>query len=108
MPPKVQPKDTRTPEQIAIESAKNSNYNLMIPMTGAKYVRVRNPLTGKDPHFSTSDISFYQLLSDLASKGLREKIEFDFTFFAENYDPAWNEIKNNFIQHILSSDTSTE
>lgn len=104
MPPKkVQPKDTRTPEQIAIESAKNSHYNLMMPMTAAKHVRVRNPLTGTDPHFSTSDDSFYELLLELSSKGLHDKIESELTFFAENYNPAWNDIKKSFLDRFNSS-----
>ena len=103
MPPKVQPKDTRTPEQIAIESTKNSNYNLLIPMADAKYVRVRNPLTGKDPHFSTTDTALYDLLADLSNKGLKEKIQSELTSFAQNYNSAWSDVANLFADHLNSS-----
>lgn len=108
MPPKVQQKETRSNEEIAIESFKNSSYNLMIPMNNAAHVRVRNPITGKDPHFSTSDFSFFDLLSDLSSKGLQSKIESEFLFFAQNYNPLWSEVHQAFIDYITPSELSSK
>jgi len=99
MPPfksKTQKKEIRSDEEISIDFAKNSSYTLMIPMKDAQYVRVRNPITGKDPHFSTSDTLFFDLLIELSNKGLQSKIEEEFSFFAQKYNSAWSDIKNNF------------
>lgn len=108
MPPKVQQKETRSNEEIAIESAKNSSYNLMMPMIDAAHVRVRNPITGKDPHFSTSDDSFFSLLAEFSSKGLQSKIESEFIFFSQNYNPLWVEVHQKFISYITPSELNSE
>ncbi len=100
MPSKVQQKDTRTPEQIAIESARNSNYNILIPMIDAAYVRVKNPITGKDPHFSTADSAFFDLYKNLSDIGLQEKLDKELQYFADNYNPAWNDVINNIHEYL--------
>jgi len=100
MPPKVQQKDTRTPEQIAIESAKNSNYNIFIPMKDALYIRVKNPLTGRDPHYSTSDTAFYDLYKELSDAGLQSKLDSELSFFAQNYNSHWTQVIQNIAEYL--------
>ena len=71
MPPIKQPvKDTRTPQEIAIQSAATSHYTILIPGYKAQNIRIKNPLTGKDPLFSVEDPQFFELFYDLAEKGL--------------------------------------
>lgn len=90
--PKTALKETRSPEEIAIQSAINSSYHSMHPMVDAAYVRLKNPLDGKDYHFSTDDPQFLSMLWDLSQKGMEEKIMKDLQYFADNYDPKWNKV----------------
>ena len=85
-------KEEKTTEEQKIQGTINSQYHFMIPMIDANYVRVRNPVTGLDHHFSTSDENFLQMLWDLSQKGMQEKIIKDLNYFAENYDSKWNEV----------------
>jgi hypothetical protein len=85
-------KETRTPEEIAIQSAANSSHHIMIPMLDAAYVRLKNPLTGLDHHFSTNDPAFFNMYYDLAKKGLEAKLMKDLSYFAEHYDAKWNNV----------------
>ena len=66
--------ETRTLEELALLSAMNSEYNIMHPMVDANYVRVRNPLTGRDPSFKTNSESFRNLILELCDKGLDKKL----------------------------------
>lgn len=97
MPPlkqtkKTAVKDTRSPEEIAIQSAINSSYHCMHPMVDAAYVRLKNPLDGSDYHFSTTDPKFLEMLWILSEKGMKEKILKDLQHFANAYDPKWNKV----------------
>ena len=94
--------ETRTNEELALLSAINSDYNLMYPMVDAEHVRLRNPLTGKDPLFKTNSDSFRKMIVQLCDKGLDKKLSKEFDLFAEKYDSKWAQIKkfampNNFI-----------
>ena len=86
--------ETRTLEELALLSAMNSEYNIMHPMVDANYVRVRNPLTGRDPLFKTDSNSFRELIVQLCEKGLDIKLAQEFDFFAKKYDLKWNAVKN--------------
>ncbi len=93
--------ETRTNEELALLSAINSDYNLMYPMLDAEHVRLRNPLTGKDPLFKTNSNSFREMIVQLCDKGLDKKLSKEFDLFAEKYDSKWAQIKkfampNNF------------
>ncbi len=93
--------ETRTNEELALLSAINSDYNLMYPMVDAEHVRLRNPLTGKDPLFKTNSDSFREMIVQLCDKGLDKKLSKEFDLFAEKYDSKWAQIKkfampNNF------------
>jgi hypothetical protein len=85
-------KEEKTTEEQKIQAVINSQHQFMIPMIDAKYVRVRNPVTGLDHHFSTSDEKFLQMLWDLSQKGMKEKIIKDLNYFASNYDSKWSEV----------------
>jgi len=85
--------ETRTLEELALLSAMNSEYNIMHPMVDANYVRVRNPLTGRDPSFKTNSESFRNLILELCDKGLGKKLSKEFDEFSVNYDSKWSLIK---------------
>jgi hypothetical protein len=97
-------KDTRSPEEIAIQSAANSNHHIMIPMVNAAYVRLRNPLTGKDHHLSTNEPSFFEMIYELSQKGLKEKLMSDFNYFADNYDPKWRNVIESLNGYFTTKD----
>lgn len=84
-------KETRTPEEIAIQSAANS-HRIFIPLHNAQHLYFKNPLTNKDHHLSTSSEAFAEMAYELSSKGLKNKIFSDLEFFAENYDSKWNKV----------------
>ena len=98
-------KETRTAEEIAIQSAANSQYHCMHPMVDAAYARLKNPIDGRDYHFSTQDPDFYAMLYDLSQKGMSEKIMKDLNFFADNYDKKWNNVKDALVGYIKSKET---
>lgn len=106
MPPikqkyKVEVKETRSREEIAIQSIVNSEYHLMIPMYQAKYVVVKNPITGFHDHLATSDKKFFELLYELSQKGLEQKIFSDLEYFANNYDSNWFEVLKNYKNYLI-------
>ena len=74
MPPVKQIKDTRSAEEIAIQSAMTSHYNTLVPGYKAKHIRIKNPLTGKDPLFSVEDPAFFEMFYELSQKGLKDKM----------------------------------
>jgi hypothetical protein len=66
MPPlknqnKVAVKDNRTPDEIAIQSAITSHYNILTPMYKAENIRIKNPLTTLDHLFYVNDPEFYNM-----------------------------------------------
>lgn len=85
-------KEEKTTEEQKVQATINSQYQFMVPMLDAKYIRVRNPITGLDHHFSTGSEDFLQMLWDLSQKGMRDKIIKDLNYFASNYDSKWNEV----------------
>lgn len=106
MPPikqkyKAEVKETHSKEEIAIQSIINSEYHLMIPMHEAKYVRVKNPITGVHNHFATADEGFFVLLNDLSQRGLGQKILSDLEYFANNYDSNWFKILENYRNYLV-------
>jgi hypothetical protein len=109
MPPIKQPiKDTRTPEEIAIQSAASSHYATLIPGYKAQHIRVRNPLTGKDPLFSVEDPQFFELFYDLAQKGLKEKMMREIETFAANVDPDWQAVYSALEGYFKAKEFSNE
>lgn len=113
MPPlkqknKVAVKETRTPEEIALQSASTSNYPLMIPLWKAEHTYVRHPLLGKDIHLSTSSTEFYEMIYDLCEKGLKDKIFKDIEYFINNYDDNWIRVRDALIGYIKAKETQQQ
>jgi len=107
MPPpsrKTKREETKTVEELRLLSAMNSESNTMIPMVNAAYVRVRNPLTGLDPHFKTDSDSFRELIKQLCEKGLSVKLNKEFDEFAIKYDSKWALVK----QFAMPTDAETQ
>ena len=107
MPPPTKKKkreETRSNEEIALLSAMNSEYNIMQPMVDAEYIRVRNPLTGKDPSFKTNEDSFRELIQYLCEKGLTKKLEREFDEFALKHNPKWAMVK----EYAMTTDTEMD
>jgi hypothetical protein len=95
--------DKRSPEEIAIESVKNSSYNICIPMYNAEFIRMRNPLdVDRDKTFKTSSLEFLEFYLYLSNKGLAEKLDNELKFFADNYDSKWNEVIDRVKNYTLS------
>ena len=99
-------KETRTPEEIAIQSAANS-YRILIPLYDAQHVYFKNPLTNKDHHLSTSSEAFAQMAYELAGKGLQDKIFSDLKFFADNYDVKWNHVIDFLNGYFKAKETNS-
>lgn len=105
MPPFKQPvKETRTPEEIAIQSAMTSHYTTLIPGYEAKHIRIKNPLTGKDPLFDVADPKFFELFYDLSQKGLKNKMMSEIKTFADTIDPAWNNVYSSLEGYFKIKD----
>lgn len=98
-------KETRTPEEIAIQSASNS-YRIFIPLHNAEHVYVKNPLTNKDHHMSTFSEAFAEMVYELSNKGLGDKISSDLMFFAENYDSKWNKVIDFLNGYFKAKETA--
>ena len=81
--------DTRTTEEIAIQSTITSSYNIFTPGYKAQNIRVKNPLTGKDSLFSVKDSAFFELFYYLAQKGLYNKMMLEVETFTAKIDPDW-------------------
>jgi hypothetical protein len=85
-------KDSRSSEEIAVHSAITSHYNTLIPGFKAEHIRIKNPLTGKDPLFNVNDPQFFELFYELSELGLKDKMMNEVQQFAETIDPAWNSV----------------
>ena len=108
MPPIKQPvKDTRSPEEIAIQSAMTSHYNTLIPGFKAEHVRIKNPLTGKDPLFSVNDPKFFELFYSLAQMGLKDKMMREIESFTVA-DSAWQGVYSALQGYFKAKETAHE
>lgn len=87
--------EQKTTEESAFLSEKNSEYNTLIPMLDAEYVKVRHPFLKKDFHVKTNSNEFVEIYKEFSQKGLGEKLENELIYFSENYDPKWAEVLAN-------------
>lgn len=99
-------KDTRTPEEIAIQSLSNSKNHALIPMYNAEHVRIKNPITGYDHHFSTIDPTFFEMFYELSKKGLEQKLFSDLDYFAEHYDAKWSNVKDSILGYFKAKESA--
>ena len=84
--------DKKTEQEQLIQGAINGNYSLLIPCKDAKFVYVRNPLTGKIAHFETNKPEFVSYIKELADLGLNDKLESDFLELGANKDMQWLQV----------------
>lgn len=105
MPPAKPIKDTRTPEEIAIQSAMTSHYNTLIPGYKAQHIRIKNPLTGKDPIFSVEDPKFFELFYSLGQLGLKDKMMREIETFTSTIDPNWQAVYSALQGYFKAKET---
>lgn len=113
MPPlkqktKTAVKETRTPDEIALQSASTSHHHLMIPLWKAEHAYIKHPILGKDIHLSTSSPAFYEMIYDLCEKGLKDKIFKDIEYFINNYDDNWIRVRDALIGYIKAKETQQQ
>jgi len=84
--------DKRSAEDIAIDSAKTSMYNLCTPMYKAEHIRLRNPITGFDKLYSVTDPAFFEAFYEIAQWGLRDKLMLEIETFTAVIDPDWQSV----------------
>ena len=84
--------DKRSPQEIAIDSAKTSTYNICTPMYKAEHIRVRNPITGLDKLYSVTDPAFFEAIYEMAQWGLQDKLMLEIETFIVTIDPDWQAV----------------
>jgi len=97
--------ETRSPEEVAIQSASTSSHHIMIPLWRAEHTYVRHPILNKDIHLSTSSSQFYELIYELCQKGLKDKIFKDIEYFINNYDANWIRVRDALTGYIKAKET---
>lgn len=113
MPPlkkqnKIAVTDKRTPNEIAIQSAITSHYNILTPMYKAEHIRVRNPLTGLDNLFSVTSPAFYDMFYELAQLGLKDKMMLEIETFAATIDPDWQAVYSTLQRYFKGMEEANE
>ena len=101
-------KEEKTTEEQKIQSILTSSYNIFIPGYKAKYIRVRNPLTGLDPLFSVEDAAFFELFYELAKKGLEHKMMSEIEKYAFTIDPDWQQVYESLQNYLQTRDNLIE
>lgn len=99
-------KDTKSEQQLAIQSANTSSYSLLTPLEVGKYVYVKNPLDSTMKHFSTKDQKFVDYIKELTALGLGSKLKKD-VYELILKDDGWKEtyefLANNSAFHLDSN-----
>lgn len=98
--------DKRSVEEIALEAAKNSHYNLFTPLFNAENIRFHDPVTLKDVTFRVTDENFYQLFYDYSQKGLKEKFFSELESFVA-YDSKWQSVIDSLNGFFKIKETDT-
>ena len=99
--------DKRSPEEIALEAARNSQYNILTPMYKAEHVRFRNPLTSLDKLYSVKDPAFYEVFYEFSKKGLEQKLFDEIKSFV-SIDPEWENILKTLEGYFKVKDLPNE
>lgn len=92
--------DKRSPQEIAIESAKNSIYNVCTPMYKAEHIRMRNPITALDKVYSVKDPVFFEAFYELSNMGLEDKLMSEIQSFITDIDPNWQPVYDTLLGYI--------
>lgn len=100
--------DKRSLDEIAIDSARTSTYNLCTPMYKAENIRLRNPLTGLDKLYSVTDPAFYQAFYDLSQLGLKDKLMLEIETFTTSIDSDWQSVYSALQGYFKSKELQNE
>jgi hypothetical protein len=92
--------DKRSSDEIAIESAKNSIYNVCTPMYKAEHIRMRNPITALDKVYSVKDPVFFEAFYELANMGLEDKLMSEIQSFITDIDSNWQPVYDTLLGYI--------
>ena len=93
--------DKRSPEEIAIQSAMNSNYNVIVPLMNAEYAYIKNPVTQKTVHMGTKSEAFFEMFIELCEKGLKDKLRAEISSFAEEIDEKWAQVLLDIDERLV-------
>ena len=94
--------DKRSPEEIAIQSAMNSNYNIITPLFNGDYAYINNPLTQKTVHLRTNSEAFFEMFMELCEKGLTQKLRGEVSSFSRDYDDKWAQVLLDIDERLLA------
>ncbi len=104
---KVATKDTRTPEEIAIQAAANAQYNMCTPLFNAENVRITDPVSRRDSIYIVGSYRLADRLAELIGLGLGEKLKSEFSKFELEIDPRWGSVKQQVID-LMSDQAPSE
>jgi hypothetical protein len=99
---KVAVVDKRSPEEIAIQSAMNSNYNVITPLLNGEYAYINNPLTQKTAHLGTNSDEFFEMFLELCEKGLMDKLRSEVVSFSKDPSDKWAQVLLNIDERLLT------
>ena len=91
-------KDSKTEQQLLIQSAITSHYSLLTPLAGCKHIYVKNPLNAQIKHFSVKDNNFVDYVKELSLLGLGSKLEKDFAELISK-DDNWKEVYDFLVNN---------
>ena len=91
-------KDSKSEQQLLIQSAITSSYSLLTPLADCKYIYVKNPLNAQIKHFSVKDNGFADYVKELSDLGLGSKLQKDFTELISK-DNNWKEVYDFLVSN---------
>ena len=99
-------KDSRTEQQLLIQSAITGRYSLLTPLADCKHIYIKNPLNAQIKHFSVKDNNFAEYVKELSNLGLGSKLEKDFTELISK-DNNWKEVYDFLANNDSFNQNST-
>jgi len=103
---KKQQRVEKNDEETAFIAASNSLYNTMMPMHEARFVRFHHPHKAIDIHCATDSQTFTDTFGEFCAKGLKDKLVSEMRYFADHYDPRWNEVLDRALASLPSEETA--
>ena len=99
-------KDSKTEQQLLIQSAITGHYSLLTPLADCKHIYIKNPLNAQIKHFSVKDNNFAEYVKELSELGLGSKLEKDFTELISK-DNNWKEVYDFLANNDSFNQNST-
>lgn len=100
--------DKRSSNEIAVDSAKTSTYNMCTPMYKAEHIRLRNPITGLDKLYSVTDPAFYEAFYELSQLGLQDKLMLEIETFTASIDPDWQPVYDSLQGYLKAKEKENQ